>query len=196
MARPRPDPHPRARGFLGAWVSGAMMWSSTTKRLLKAGEPGEAILAMVALYLCIKETCLLIEGRPDVPLDDEARADCPVDPRELRKLRDRLQGFRDEILHFADKADEGRELRTKWSADPPHFTYESSVGRDQVGWDSISRPEIEELLAKLDPWLHRHWERLVHEDDGVDAAALNAKMDAFVATLVRFESNREATPDA
>lgn len=113
------------------------------------GRAGRGDTDLVALYLCIKETCLLIEGRPDVPLDDEARADCPVDPRELRKLRDRLRGYRDEILHFADKADEVRELRTKWSADPPHFTYESNVGRDQVGWDSISRPVVPDRVDTL-----------------------------------------------
>ena len=197
MARPKRDPDPRARGFLRAWVSGAMLWSSTTKRLLKANEPGEAMLAMVSLYLCLNEACLLVEGRRRVPYDDVARSDCPIDPSELERLRDRAEGFRDEVLHLSDKTQEGRAVHTAWTADPPFFVFKSCVGdRGKLELDSISRPEVEELLRKLDPWLHRHWERLVHEDDDIESAAsLRAKMEGVMGALSVAETDNETTPE-
>lgn len=161
-----------------------MMWSATAKRLLQSTGPGEQMLAMVALYLCLKETCLLIEGKPDVPHDAEARDSCPVPPRQLRKLRDRLQGFRHEVMHLADKSlDNHREIRTKWSADEPHFTYESSVGRDHIAWDAMTRSEVETLLGELDPWLHDCWERLVSARDPAVDDALRVKIGAVMSAL-------------
>lgn len=186
MTRPRPDPAPRARGFLRAWVSGARLWSATTKSLLDKKGLGGSYMAMVALYLCVKEACLLNDGNEhgDVPGDDVARADCPIAPRELRKVRDRLQGFRDEVLHLSDKSEEGRALHTSYTADPPYFVFRSSVGRKTMDFDEISKPEIEGLLATLDPWLDRHWERLVHEEDTPEkTAALAAKIDATMRAL-------------
>jgi hypothetical protein len=73
---------------------------------------------------------------------------------------------------LSDETEEGRALKQHWSADPPHFVFESSVGRKAVRRDSISRPEIDELLANLDPWLHRHWARLVQEETGLDVSIL------------------------
>ncbi len=144
-----------------------MLWSYTTKGLLKANEPGEAMLAMVSLHLCVKEACLLVEGKGRVLGDEKARADCPVDVSAWEK---RMRGFRHEVLHLSDKTEDGRAVHTTWTADPPYFVFRSSVGdRGELKWDSISRPEIEELLANLDPWVHKHWDRLVHEDDETDA---------------------------
>lgn len=192
----RPDPHPKARGALGAWVSGAMMWSATTKRLLESPQPGEQMLAMVAFYLCLKETCLLIEGKPDVPHDAEARDSCPVPPRQLRRLRDRLQGFRDEVMHLSDKSlDDHRVIQTKWSADEPHFTYESSVGRDHVGWDKMTRDEVQDVLGRLDPWLHDCWERITSERDPVADDALRAKIDAVMSALAEELREDAQEPD-
>jgi hypothetical protein len=46
-----------------------------------------------------------------------------------------------------------------------------------MGFDEITREEIENLLDTLDPWLQRHWERLVHEDDTPESqAALAARI--------------------
>jgi hypothetical protein len=166
MTRPRPDLDPRSRGFLRAWVSGAMVWSAATRSLLAADGLGERYLAFVAFYLCLKESSLLVdgEGSGTVPGDPIARADCPIDPRALRKLRDRLRGFRDEILHLSDKSEEGRSLTTSWTTDRPFLVFRSSVGRSALAFDEISRPEVEGFLEQLDPWLRRHWERLIQED--------------------------------
>ncbi|HXK40110.1 MAG TPA: hypothetical protein VJ837_04730, partial [Candidatus Paceibacterota bacterium] len=87
-----------------------------------------------------------------------------IEPRELRKLRDRLQRFRDEVLHLSDKSEEGRTLGTTYSATPPRFTFRSSVGRRKLEFDEITRDDIENVLRILDPWLQRQWNRLVHED--------------------------------
>jgi len=161
----RPAPHPNARGFLGAWVSAAMMWSSTTRRLLTVDQPGDQMLAMVAMYLCMKSACLLIDGGRDVPLDGAARADCPVPIKQLHHMRDRLQLFRDEVLHFTDTSDSNRGISLRWSADPPHYVYESSVGRTNPVRAEITKSEIEGMLAKLEPWLYRHWKRLAKETE-------------------------------
>jgi hypothetical protein len=186
MSSPERETDPRARGFLRAWVSGAMLWSSTTKNLLAANGFGEAQLAMVSLYLCLKEAHLLVAGKPPrVPGDEVALADPTYDANGLMALRDRAKHFRDEILHLSDKSQAGRAVHVSWTADPPHFVIKSSIGqRGKLAWDSISRAEVEDLLATLDPWLHRHWERLVHEDDDeVHAAALGAKIDATMEAL-------------
>ena len=189
MGGTRPPIDPRAHGFLAGWVSNAQLWSATTKRLLNTNEPGETALAMVALHLCLKYTCLLIEGRAGLPADVQARATCPIQPRRLRRWRDRLQGFRDEVLHISDESEEGRGLKWHWTASPPHFAFESSIGRRTFRHDKISRAEIEELLKLLDPWLRDHWERLVLEED-VDQAALGAKIDATMGALGGPQSQR------
>jgi hypothetical protein len=161
MARPAPDP--RAPGFRLSWISNALMWSSAARRLLHADQPAEAQLAFVALHLCVKLASQLVDGTALVPAEITARIDCPVDPRELRRIRDRLAGFRDEILHLPDKVDDGREISMSWSADPPHFTLKSTVGRYTIGRDSMAREDAERLLDQLDPWLRRHYERLLRQ---------------------------------
>jgi hypothetical protein len=108
MTRPAPDP--RTAGFRLSWVSNALLWSRAARRLLYADEPAEAQLGVVALHLCVKLAGQLADGTALVPAEMTARADCPVDPRELRKFRDRLAGFRDEVLHLSDKIDDGREV--------------------------------------------------------------------------------------
>lgn len=190
MARSQPPPDPRARGFLRAWVSGALLWSTTTKRLLESNGFGEAQLAIVALYLCVHEAVLLINGKRRIDGDKEARADCPIEPNDLEDLRDRLERFRNEVLHLSDKTQEGRAVHTRWTADPPHFVFESSVGdRGELEWDSISRADIEGWLTTLDPWLHRHWGRLVHEEfDEVTAATLRAKIDETMTALADLDA--------
>jgi hypothetical protein len=187
--------HPRARGFLKAWSSGALLWSVTTKRLLDSNGFGEAQLAMIALYLCLKEAHLLVHGKPPrIPGDHHALADgAPFSEAELRHLCDRAKGFRDEIMHLSDKEQDGRAVTVSWTADPPYFAVRSSVGeRGRLAWDSITKAEILDLLAKLDPWLHRQWERLVHEDDDpTKAEPLTAKIDRTMRAL---GGSRNTTP--
>jgi hypothetical protein len=147
---------------------------------------GERYLAIVALYLCVKEASLLIDGNEygDVPGDPVARADCPMEPRDLRKLRDRLGRFRHEILHLSDKSEEGRSLNMTWTVERPYWTFRSSVGRETLGYDEISQVEINNLLDSMDLWLRPHWERLVHEDDSPEkAAALAVKIDSVMGAL-------------
>jgi hypothetical protein len=103
----------------------------------------------------------LIDGTPSVPADVATRSDCPIDPRRLRAIRDRLAGFRDEILHLWEKPDNDREIAANWSADPPHLTIKSTVGRHTTRRDSMTREEAEALLDELDPWLRKHYDRLL-----------------------------------
>src|SRR5688572_28707848 len=100
--------HPKAKGFLAAWSSNALLWSGTTRKLLE-GSFGEAQLAMVALFLCLKHAHLLVHGKPPrIPGDDRALADAPpFDEEELLILRGRAKNFRDEILHLSDKQQVG-----------------------------------------------------------------------------------------
>lgn len=175
-----------------------MLWSATTKKLLGANGFGEAQLAVVSLYLCLKEAHLLVAGKPPrVPGDTVALRDSLYDADELLALRDRVRNFRDEILHLSDKEQEGRDVRISWTRDPPYFAVRSSIGqRGELEWDTITRADVEELLADLDPWLHRHWERLVHEDDAPETAeALAAKIDATMRALGGHLAEREARPD-
>src|ERR1700730_6055384 len=97
-----PSNFDRARGFHGAWVSNARLWSVTTKRRINSTDSGEARLAVVALYLCLNNAWLLVDGKRGIPRDDEARAGCPSELDELKCQRDRLQGLRDELLHLSD----------------------------------------------------------------------------------------------
>jgi hypothetical protein len=181
------DVDPRARGFLKAWSSGALLWSATAKRLLEGGF-GEAQLAMVALHLCVKQAHLLVSGKPPrIPGDQEALADAaPFDASELKELRDTVEAFRDEILHLSDKMQDGRAVNVSWTTDPPYFEVRSSIERERgkLEWDRITKAEILDLLEKLHPWLHRQWERLEHEDDDpAEAEALAAKIDKTMRAL-------------
>jgi hypothetical protein len=155
-----------------------LLWSATTKKLLSANGLGERYLAMVALYICLKHACLLVEGKRVqarflVSGDELALADCPFSLAELQGMRDRAERFRDEILHLSDKIQIGRELSTSWTSEQPYMTFKSSVGSGRkLEWDSISQPEIEQALATLNPWLRRHWERLTQEETGIDVSVL------------------------
>jgi hypothetical protein len=175
-----------------------MLWSATTKKLLASNGFGEAQLAMVSLHLCLKEAHLLVAGKPPrVPGDDVALADSKFDADELLALRNRVRNFRGEILHLSDKSQEGRAVHVSWTAETPHFAIKSSIGqRGKLDWDTITRAEVEGLLSDLDPWLQRHWERLVYEDDEVSSAALGAKIDATMRALGGAETEHETRPDA
>lgn len=180
----RPDPDPRAEGILLGWASRAFLWSATARTLLHAHSMGEPMLGIVAAHLCLSDVCLFLDGAPHVPADDIIRADCPVPPRAVRRLRDRLTPLRNEVLHLSEKSDDGRILETRWSAEPPEFTFRSSVGRGRVRWASITRAEIGDVLKLLDPWLERHIDRLVRQHDPVDHAAVARKIDAALQALV------------
>ena len=147
-----------------------MLWSATTKKLLASNGFG----------------------------DDVALADSKFDADELLALRNRVRNFRGEILHLSDKSQEGRAVHVSWTAETPHFAIKSSIGqRGKLDWDTITRAEVEGLLSDLDPWLQRHWERLVYEDDDeVSSAALGAKIDATMRALGGAETEHETRPDA
>jgi len=184
MSRRGTIPDPRARGFLRAWVSRALAWSATTKRLLDSKGFGEAQLAIVSLYLCLKDAHLLLAGKkPRLPGDEVAATDAPYDAAALLALRDRVGKFRHEIVHFSDKEQEGREVRGSWTREASYFALTSSVGQHgTLEWDTITRAEVEDILISLDPWLRRHWERLVREDP-VDQDALRRKIDTTMVAL-------------
>jgi len=149
--------------------------------MLGADGLGEKYLAYVAFYLCLKDACLLVDGNKfgDLPGDPIARADCPMAPKNLRKLRDRVAGFRHEVLHLSDKKEDGRSLNMTWTIERPYPVFRSSVGKDTLAYDEMSKLEVEGILDKLDPWLRRHWDRLVHEDDDAEMqAALGDKINS------------------
>jgi hypothetical protein len=162
-----------------------MLWSATARRLLDSKRFGEDLLAIVALYLCVHDVLLLVSGKRRIPADDESLADCPIATDELQRLDARLEAFRNEIVHLSDKTQDGGELRTRYTHDPPYFVFESSVGdRGKLEFDSISRPEIEGLLNTIDPWLRDHWERITHAGFDEDAAvALGEKIDRTMRAL-------------
>lgn len=98
-------------------------------------------MAIVALYLCLKHAHLLVSGKPPrIPGDEKALADAaPCDADELMALRDRVGGFRDEILHLTDKEQVGRGVGVSWTTAPPYFEVETSVGqRGKLEWDSMT----------------------------------------------------------
>jgi hypothetical protein len=124
---------------------------------------------------------------PHIPGDQKALADgAPFDVAELKALRDRVGGFRDEILHLTDKEQVGRAVNVAWTTDPPYFAVRSSIERQrgELEWDSITRTEMVDVLDALDPWLHRQWERHIEEErDPTKAKALAAKIDRTMRAL-------------
>lgn len=147
---------------------------------------------MVSLYMCLKEAHLLVAGKPPrVPGDEIAAADGPYDADALIVLRDRVKNFRNEILHLSDKSEEGREVHVSWTADPPHFAIRSTIGeRGKLESDTITRTEIEAILADFDPWLRRHWDRLVHEEPA-DPDVLAAMIETTMRKLGGADADQE-----
>jgi hypothetical protein len=165
---PQPTDSDRAKGFQGAWVSNARIWSVTTKRLVNSVDAGEARLAVVALCLCLNNAWLLVQGKRGISPDGEARSDCPLALDELKRQRDRLERFRDEVLHLSDMTETGHGIVASWTRQTPYFVHTSSVNSDRrrrgtFTEDSISRTEIEGLQEQLDPWLARHHRRWISE---------------------------------
>ena len=156
--RPRPPADPREHGFRLAWTSNAIMWSYAARRLLRSGHHTDAQLGFVAFYFCVKLTSQLVNGRrsPMVPADLTARGDCPVARRRLRALADRLRGFRNGILHWSDNFEEGSAIATHWTAGS--MVLETSTGGSSA---TLTREEVEALLDRLEPWLARHYQRLL-----------------------------------
>jgi hypothetical protein len=159
----RPPADPRSNDFRLSWSSNALVWSAAVRRLLHANQAAEARLAVVAFHLYVELADHLVIGFALVPADPQAAESYPGDPRELRRLMAMLGGLRDEILHFADKVDDGREISVSWTTDPRETTIMSSVGRQHGRFTraSITRGEIEGLLDRLDPWLQGQYHRLL-----------------------------------
>lgn len=162
MSRPPLSPYPNGRRI--ALVAQALIWSASTRRLLQAEGIGEVWLAWIALYLCVRNAVLWIEGTATVPHEVVARVDCPLNPRELRRLRARLAGFRDEILHLPEKPGDDRDILTSRPGPyPPRVTLTSTVGRHTLRTDSMTGDEVIALLDELEPWLRRHKARMERE---------------------------------
>lgn len=163
----RPPPDPRQHGFRLGWLSRAQLWSNAARRLISTTNFADVQLGFVALYLCVRCAALLIDGNDSgsIPADLTARDDCPILPKALHKLRDRLEKMRDEILHLSDRTEEGREIGMSWSTDAPDLTFRSTVGSHVIAKDEMTRPEVEAILDKLDPWLRLHLDRLLAEGE-------------------------------
>ncbi|MEW6225997.1 MAG: hypothetical protein AB1627_15335 [Chloroflexota bacterium] len=119
----------------------------------------ETQLGFVAVTVALANAVRLVNGRGDVRSDPVARADCPMSPRALTQLCQRLNQFRNEILHLHDKFGGGRHVTLSYTRDG--LVLSSTVGRDEVGHDTFSREEALAILDQLNPWLGRHRERLL-----------------------------------
>ena len=164
MTRPVEDP--RAPGRRRAWASNALLWTSTTRRLLPTTPVlGETLLAFVGLHLCVQLCVWLVDGttRGDVYADQEARADCPIEPRELRKVRDKLVRVRNDVLHFLESGDGDVRITARYSRAAPVLTLGVERSQGGVPVDSITREAVIALLDALEPWLSRQSERLMSE---------------------------------
>ena len=149
----------RSLGARRSWASNSAQWAATARRLLT--EPrdfGEPLLGFVALYLCVKTSESLVNGRSHVPADPEAASGCPFPGGELKALRDRLERIRDHVLHHADRfgEDGGIELQVL-----PHLTVRATrIVRGERTIDTMTSRSAIDLLDRLEPWLCSQNERL------------------------------------
>jgi hypothetical protein len=153
---------PRVRGRRISLVQNALLWGHAARRLLTAGKPIETRLAFVALHQCVKLSRDLVDGigKVALPPDPEARNSLG-DVRLLRHREQRLAGFRDEVLHMHDHAEDDRTIELSWTADPPSFSITSTVGRNETNRDTLTRPDFEGILDDLMPWLDQQQSRLL-----------------------------------
>jgi hypothetical protein len=156
-----------------AWVDQALHWGNAARRKLTKPEGFiEVQLGVVALTVAVNNAVRFLDGLDEAIRGDPAgRADCPIPPRDLRRIAGRLDGFRDEILHLHDKMGGGRHVEVAFKADPPGLSLTSTVGRKSSRLDTLGRDEALTLLDNLQPWLGRHRERLLtelHGDAGLD----------------------------
>jgi hypothetical protein len=115
-----------------------------------------------------------------MPGDRAARQDCPVQPRELRKVAARWAGFRDLILHLHEKGP-GRFVGFEWSSTSPEVTFIGTVGRNVTWSDRLRWTEVLDTLATLQPWLEAHRARLRAE---FSAAEISPELEARLKALV------------
>jgi hypothetical protein len=147
------------------------MWGDSARRLLASLSPADVELGVVALYMCVDLACKLVTGTPAVPKDEAAVADCPVNPRALRKTRDGLGRFRGEILHLHDDEDRDyRQVSVAWQAEKKprlaiHYLDERSATQ------TLAIEDVDELLDQIDPWLRRHHARMLAEERGGSSEA-------------------------
>lgn len=117
----------RTLGFRQKWVSHAPAWSGTTRRLMKSTDFGSLLLTIVSFHQCLDAVSKLLDGYAEVPPDEAARADCPMDLSKIRATRDRAGRIRNLILHIGERRDAGPTVvhvdshagspRTKWWID-------------------------------------------------------------------------------
>lgn len=124
---------------------------------------GSLQLVPVAFHMALDYVVKLIDGYGSVPGDSIALADCPVEPKDIRRLRDRAARIRNLVLHLRERQEPGTSVnlaiqaealpRMKWSIDDRRRGASNIV--------DLTDAEILSMLDALDPWLHKHWERLV-----------------------------------
>ena len=167
-------PHPQTLGFRLGWASRALLWLRTTEALAGSTELGEQLLSPVALFLCLQDAFLLVHGKSAgssliVLGDDEALVGCPYTRDELQALLKRARGLRDEVLHLSTKLHPGRQLEISWTHESPYLTVRTSVGPGNTFvFQSITKPEMTDILENLKPWLRRQAERLTKEKEAMD----------------------------
>jgi hypothetical protein len=162
---------PRAEGFRRFRVSHAPLWSQASRRLLAEPHFTSGLLGVVAAYLCVDNCVKLVAGFGGVHGDEIAAADCPVSIKDLRRARNRLNGMRDTILHLGDITADGSAVNVDWRRNPDPIMTISTADTGRGRHASMTRTEIDTLLDALDPWLRRHYRRLVLDAPDDEAAA-------------------------
>jgi len=164
----------RNLGARRSWASNGAHWAVTARLLLTTprGFPDE-LLGFVALYLCVKTSAFLVNGRFHVPADSEAASYCPFHGSELTALCDRLERIRDGVLHHADRFGEDGGINLQFLPDVTITVTRIKQGQRTV--DEMTRLTAIALLDRLEPWLLGQAERL-QEPPPPD---LGAKIEAW-----------------
>src|SRR6266545_3815647 len=104
-----------ARGFRRARVSQARAWGLAAQRLLRTGDYPDIEFGYVAAFMALGFAHQLVFGDPKFHRrgDSEARADCPMDRRQIEEWRNRLRPVRHGVLHLGEDPEPDRTITVK-----------------------------------------------------------------------------------
>lgn len=167
VARRTGDPDPLEKGVQRFWISNALSWSVTARRLLQKPNPQDVHLGFVAAFLSLELIVRILRGartvRGIVRADVVAAADCPMPRKDVQQLSRRLRYFRNAILHHADfeNSAEGRSIITRFTRG--EVALDVNEGVPDLNVEGITASEVGSVFDQLHPWLTRHWERVLAE---------------------------------
>lgn len=144
-----------------AWTHQGLFWAVAARRLVDSGQFVEIQLGLVATYVFVRHCERLVAGSVSVPADADAARSCPWSAEKLKEVGDYLADLRDQVLHFYDMDDPGRELGVSVTTDPVfEMTITRTVVRKSVKSKSVTRSELLGYLDELEPWLRDQFARL------------------------------------